>query len=147
MGQMGKWAWQCTTTGLDNSIELRTEKIHQAVTEIWAPQVWQPPARPPARLPGPWRQYPSSPEGWGVKMVSNNLVGIGSVDDNLWHNSIIMFMTNTSFLTFQMKEGKLFVWLPFELCETTHYRLVQWLVKAWTKTKKLIHFAGTVRRN
>ena len=51
MGQMGKWAWQCTTTGLDNSIELRTEKIHQAVTEIWVPQVWQPPARPPARPP------------------------------------------------------------------------------------------------
>ena len=24
-------------------------------------------ARPAARLPGPWRQYPSSPEGWGVK--------------------------------------------------------------------------------
>ena len=24
-------------------------------------------ARPTARPPGPWRQYPSSPEGWGVK--------------------------------------------------------------------------------
>ena len=24
-------------------------------------------ARPPVRPPGPWRQYPSSPEGWGVK--------------------------------------------------------------------------------
>ena len=24
-------------------------------------------ARPPAHPPGPWRQYPSSPEGWGVK--------------------------------------------------------------------------------
>ena len=24
-------------------------------------------SRPPARPPGPWRQYPSSPEGWGVK--------------------------------------------------------------------------------
>ena len=56
---MGKWPWQCTTTGLDNSTELRTVKIHQAVTEIWVSQVWQP--------PGPWRQYPSSPEGWGVK--------------------------------------------------------------------------------
>ena len=64
MGQMGKWPWQCTTRGLDNSTELRMEKIRQAVTEIWVPQVWQPPARPP----GPWRQYPSSPEGWGVKM-------------------------------------------------------------------------------
>ena len=55
MGQMGKWPWQCTTTGLDNSTELRMEKIRQAVTEIWVPQIW------------PWRQYPSSPEGWGVK--------------------------------------------------------------------------------
>ena len=54
---------QCTPTGLDNSTELRMEKIHWAVAEIWVPQVWQPPARPP----GPWRQYPSSPEGWGVK--------------------------------------------------------------------------------
>ena len=26
----------------------------------------RPPTRPPARPPGPWRQYPSSPEGWGV---------------------------------------------------------------------------------
>ena len=30
----------------------------------------RPTARPPARLPGPWRQYPSSPEGWGVKRPS-----------------------------------------------------------------------------
>ena len=72
MGQMGIWQWQCTPTGPDNSTELRMEKIRQAVTKIWVPQVWQPPARPPgrqaARPPGPWRQYPSSPEGWGVKM-------------------------------------------------------------------------------
>ena len=27
----------------------------------------RPAARLPARPPGPWRQYPSSPEGWGVK--------------------------------------------------------------------------------
>ena len=46
---MGIWPWQCTPTGLDNSTEVRMEKIHQAVTEIWVPQVWQPPARPPAR--------------------------------------------------------------------------------------------------
>ena len=51
MGQMGKWPWQCTTTGLDNSTELRMEKIHQEVTEIWVPQVWQPPARPPTHPP------------------------------------------------------------------------------------------------
>ena len=71
IGKMGKWPWQCTTTGLDNCIELRMEKIRQAVTDIWVPQVWQPPARPPAhptaRPYGPWRQYPSSPKGWGVK--------------------------------------------------------------------------------
>ena len=27
----------------------------------------RPAARPPARPPEPWRQYPSSPKGWGVK--------------------------------------------------------------------------------
>ena len=51
MGQMGKWPWQCTTTGLDNSTELRTENIRQAVTEIWVPQVWQPPARTVTTIP------------------------------------------------------------------------------------------------
>ena len=51
IGQMGKWPWQCTTTGLDNSTELRTVKIHPAITEIWVPQVWQPTALPPARPP------------------------------------------------------------------------------------------------
>ena len=50
-GEMGKWPWQCTTRGLDNSTELRMEKICQAVTEIWVPQVWQPPAQPPTRPP------------------------------------------------------------------------------------------------
>ena len=45
-GQMGKWQWQCTATGLDNSTKLRMEKIRQAVTEIWFPQVWQSPVRP-----------------------------------------------------------------------------------------------------
>ena len=49
MGQMGKWPWQRTTRGLDNSTELRMEKIRQAVTEIWVPQIWQSPAQPPAR--------------------------------------------------------------------------------------------------
>ena len=49
VGQMGNWPWQGTTTGLDNSTELRTVKIHQAVTEIWVPQVWQPPPARPDR--------------------------------------------------------------------------------------------------
>ena len=60
MGPMGKWPWQCTTTGLDNSTEHRMEKIRQAVTEIWVPQVWQPPARPPARTV---TTIPLQPEG------------------------------------------------------------------------------------
>ena len=38
----------------------------------------RPPAHPPARLPArppePWRQYPSSPKGWGVKMVLKSFV-------------------------------------------------------------------------
>ena len=59
-GKWGKWPQQCTTSSLDNSTELWMEKICQAVIEIGVPQVWQPPARP-------WRQYPSSPKGWGVK--------------------------------------------------------------------------------
>ena len=67
MGKMGKRPWQCITRGLDNSTELWVEKIRQAVTELWVPQVWQPTARPP----GPWRQYPSSLEGWGVKKCTN----------------------------------------------------------------------------
>ena len=45
-GQMVKWPWQCTTTGLENSTELQMVKIRQAVTEICVPQVWQLPARP-----------------------------------------------------------------------------------------------------
>ena len=60
IGQMGKWPWQCTTRGLDNSTELQMEKIPQAVIEIRVPQVWQPPARTVTTIP-------SSPEGWGVK--------------------------------------------------------------------------------
>ena len=50
MGQMGKWPWKCTTTGLDHSTG-QMEKIRQAVTEIWVPQVWQPPARTVTTIP------------------------------------------------------------------------------------------------
>ena len=74
MGQMGKWPWQCTTTGLDNSSELRMEKIRQAVTEIWVPQVWQPPARPPARTV---TTIPLQPEGLrGKKMDMMNACSV-----------------------------------------------------------------------
>ena len=33
-----KWPWCCTTTGPDNSIELRMVWIHPAVSGIWVPQ-------------------------------------------------------------------------------------------------------------
>ena len=83
-GQMGKWPWQCTTTnatGPDNSTELRMEKIGQAITDIWVPQVWQPTPRPP----GPWRQYPSSPEGWGVKSNHYKILYITQQDLESWN--------------------------------------------------------------
>ena len=48
-----KWPWRCTTTGLDNSIELLMVQIHPGVSEIWVPQslaqcclIWQ--------VFGPW---------------------------------------------------------------------------------------------
>ena len=37
MGQMGKWPWLCTNTGLDNSIELWIEKICPVVSETSLP--------------------------------------------------------------------------------------------------------------
>ena len=36
-------------------------------------------ARPPARPPEPWRQYPSSPKGWGVK-THNQDRALGGLD-------------------------------------------------------------------
>ena len=42
-------------------------KIRQAVTDMGSASLAG--ARPAAHPPGPWRQYPSSPEGWGVKKV------------------------------------------------------------------------------
>ena len=89
IGQMGKWPWQCTTRGLDNSTKLRIEKIRQSVTEIWVPQVWQPPARPPAdpdrddNTPPALRADPSSPEGWGVKMCFR----LGSFTEWWWQTT------------------------------------------------------------
>ena len=45
MGQMGIWPWQCTSTGLDNSTELRMEKICQDMGSASLAA-----ARSPARL-------------------------------------------------------------------------------------------------
>ena len=42
----GQMILTSTTTGLDKFTELRMEKIRQAATEKWVPQVWQTPARP-----------------------------------------------------------------------------------------------------
>ena len=48
------------------------EKIHQAVTEIWIPQVWQPAARPPARTV---TTIPLQPGGLrGKKCVEWNII-------------------------------------------------------------------------
>ena len=63
----GQMIMTVQTTGLDNSKELRKEKICQVVTEIWVRLAAsrRPPAClptcPPTSLPGPWWQYPSSP--------------------------------------------------------------------------------------
>ena len=52
MGQMGKWPWQCTTTGLDNSTELSStegrgvkmvwiKKIHVLTITKWCRNWWR----------------------------------------------------------------------------------------------------------
>ena len=57
-GQRGKWSWHCTATGLDNSIELRMEKIRLAVSGTWVPRSLD---QSPAHLPTEAaRQYHSS---------------------------------------------------------------------------------------
>ena len=57
------------------------------------PQVWQPPARPPTRPPGQWRQYPSSPEGWGVKRCGRQTDG---QTDGLNHSESCLVAANKS---------------------------------------------------
>ena len=118
MGQMGKLPWQCTTTGLDNSIELRMEKIRQAVTEIWVPQVWQPPARPPARPPEPWRQYPSSPKGWGVKIYYQS--NIGREDGLAAFSTGIYTVLILTILSRQLRK----IYLEYILCSMETYLII-----------------------
>ena len=38
LGQVGKWPWRCTTTGLDNSMESQTKIICPVILEICVPQ-------------------------------------------------------------------------------------------------------------
>ena len=74
MGQMGKWSWQCTTTDLDNSTDLWTQKISRVVKEIWVPQIWQLPARPLVRT---MMTIPLQPRGLrGEKGKCSNERGI-----------------------------------------------------------------------
>ena len=47
----GQMTMTLTTIGLENSTELWMEKIRHAVTEIWFPQVWQPPALTVTTIP------------------------------------------------------------------------------------------------
>ena len=72
----------------------------------------RPAAHPPARPPGPWRQYPSSPEGWGVK------------------NQNIVNKTYTALQLNKLKQSTLLV-LKWEYSERTgsiSRRLMAWLL-------------------
>ena len=51
----------------------------------------RPAAHPPARPPGPWRQYPSSPEGWGVKTCNDV-----TKQNKPQHNTAIIAKHNTA---------------------------------------------------
>ena len=42
LGQVGKWPWRCTTTGLDNSMESQTKIIRPVILEICVPQCLDP---------------------------------------------------------------------------------------------------------
>ena len=65
LGQMRKWPWHCTTSGLDNSLELRMEKIRPAVSDICLPQNLEPIACPPERYDNTFPARRS--QGWPVK--------------------------------------------------------------------------------
>ena len=48
MGQMRKWPWQCTTSGLDNSTELQTFKQRKSVKRLQRYGFHKSGSRPPA---------------------------------------------------------------------------------------------------
>ena len=48
----------------------------------------RPPAHPPTRPPEPWRQYPSSPKGWGVKRPPTSVLS-GSVTTEYSCNTLL----------------------------------------------------------
>ena len=58
-GANGQMSTAVHNYSLSNYTELRTEKIRQAVTEIWILQIWHPPACPD--------HYDNTPQPWRVK--------------------------------------------------------------------------------
>ena len=66
---MGKWPWQCRATSLDNSTELlKGENPSSSYRDMGSTSLAA--VRPPTHPPGSWLQYPSSPEGWGLKKMA-----------------------------------------------------------------------------
>ena len=65
-------------------------------------------ARPPTRPPGPWRQYPSSPEGWGVK---TGLIATGhcTMEFKKWFSRCDVFCNKQSWV-FVAKGIKTSMW-------------------------------------
>ena len=99
--QMGKWPWQCRTTGLDNSTELRMEKIHQEVTEIWVPQIWQPPARTVTTIP----LQPGGLRGKNLYRATNENVDINSFSCWFSVSGQIVIRHNHTFLRVNQPRG------------------------------------------
>ena len=106
---------------------------NQAITEIWVPQFWQPPSRPQ-----PWRQYPSSPEGWGVKRWDGGTDGRtdGQTDRQTdWTSDIAAWS--------QLKMYDLLLGISLKFVPTGKFRinnipaLVQIMVWHWPGTKPL----------
>ena len=138
MGQMGKWPWQCTTRGLDNSTELRMEKIHQEVTEIWVPQVWQPPAQPPTRPPArTMMTIPLQPRGlrgknyfaWDPEIRNTVDFHYISVQYSWWVTSVYAFVckqevrqkTPRNFILFTVAHLRYFI-----IQQNLHYNFQFW---------------------
>ena len=104
MGQMGKWRWRCTTTGLDNSTELWMEKIHQAVTKIWVPQVWQPPAHIVTTIP----------------------LQPGGLRGNNWYHFHLYF--NYHLMYFQLKTNSVGINEVSVVCMANYMCFIQWII-------------------
>ena len=96
MGQMGKWPWQCATTGLDNPTELRMEKIHQAVRDMGSASLARTPKdRPPARTVTTIPLQPGGLRGKnGTQYKGNIFEGHNSSQQYAWnmkHDSKFLF--------------------------------------------------------